>query len=196
MPTTREFIVRLDSPDQLFTARAVSPMSESYTEFTAQPALETVRDLLLLRSPAKTDDIELIVVLPDDQVRSGMDAELTAAVRRWITVQNALDGEATKASEVVGRRLFIFGFLSFFLLQLASIAVRKYGDTVDDYFIDALAEGLGVISWVMLWFPVQIFTVEAWRSSIRRRRARAIERMVVRVTSRTAMTVHGSTELG
>lgn len=195
MATTREFVVRLNSPDQLFTAAHVSPLSESYSEYTAQPAMETVRDLLLLRSPSKSDDIELIVALPDDQVRPGMDAELTTAVRRWVRVQNTLDGEATKASEVVGRRLFVFGFLSFFVLQLGSIVVRKYGDTVDDYFIDALAEGLGVISWVMLWFPVQIFTVEAWRASIRRRRARAIERMVVRVTSRSALAVYGSPDL-
>jgi hypothetical protein len=195
MATTREFIVRLDSPDQLFTAQPVSPMSESYTEYTAQPAMDTVRDLLLMHSPSKADEVELIVALPDEMVRPGMDAELTTAVRRWIRVQNTIEGESTRAGDAVGRRLFILGVLAFFVLQLASITARKYGDTVDNYAVDAVAEGLGVISWVMLWFPVQIFTVEAWRSSIRRRRAQSIERMTVRVTSHTAMAVYGSPDL-
>ncbi|MEY4136696.1 MAG: hypothetical protein RL205_824 [Actinomycetota bacterium] len=195
MPTTREFVVRLDSPEQLFTASPVSPMSDAYTEFTAQPAMETVRDLLLLHSPSKADEVELILVLPDDLVRPGIDAELTTAVRRWIRVQNTIEGESTQAGGAVGRRLFVLGVITFFLLQLASITVRKYGDTVDNYAVDAVAEGLGVISWVMLWFPVQIFTVEAWRGSIRRRRATSIERMTVQVTSRTAMAVYGSPDL-
>ena len=195
MPTTREFVVRLDSPEQLFTASPVSPMSDAYTEFTAQPAMETVRDLLLLHSPSKADEVELILVLPDDLVRPGIDAELTTAVRRWIRVQNTIEGESTQAVGAEGRRLFVLGVITFFLLQLASITVRKYGDTVDNYAVDAVAEGLGVISWVMLWFPVQIFTVEAWRGSIRRRRATSIERMTVQVTSRTAMAVYGSPDL-
>ena len=72
-------------------------------------------------------------------------------------------------------------FVAFFLLQLASITVKKLGDTSNDYFIDALGEGLGVASWVMLWFPVQTFTVEVWRSNIRRRRIDVIERMTVSV---------------
>jgi len=170
-------------------------MSEDYTEYTAQPAMDTVRDLLLLHSPSKADDVELIVVLPDEVIRPGMDAELTEAVRRWIRVQNTIEGESTQAGGAVGRRLFLLGVLTFFLLQLASITVRKYGDTVDNYAVDAVAEGLGVISWVMLWFPVQIFTVEAWRGSIRRSRATSIERMTVQVTSRTAMAVYGSPDL-
>ncbi len=33
----------------------------------------------------------------------------------------------------------------------------------------------------MLWFPVQTFTVEVWRSNIRRRRMDVIERMTVTV---------------
>ena len=59
--------------------------------------------------------------------------------------------------------------------------MKKLGDASDDYFIDALGEGLGVASWVMLWFPVQTFTVEVWRSNIRRRRMDVIERMTVAV---------------
>ena len=181
MARVRQIVVRLERPEQLFTADPVSPTSPRYSEYTAQPAMETVRELLIMRMPSKQSEVELHVILPPDQVRDGLAAELTQAVRRWIKVQNTLDVELVSAGGAVGRRLFILGFVAFFLLQLASITVKKLGDASDDYFIDALGEGLGVASWVMLWFPVQTFTVEVWRSNIRRRRMDVIERMTVAV---------------
>jgi hypothetical protein len=181
MARVRQIVVRLERPEQLFTADPVSPTSPRYSEYTAQPAMETVRELLIMRMPSKQSEVELHVILPPDQVRDGLAAELTQAVRRWIKVQNTLDVELASAGGAVGRRLFILGFVAFFLLQLASITVKKLGDASDDYFIDALGEGLGVASWVMLWFPVQTFTVEVWRSNIRRRRMDVIERMNVAV---------------
>ena len=184
MARVRQIVVRLERPEQLFTADPVSPTSPAYTEYTAQPAIETVRELLIMRMPSKQSEVELQVILPPDQLRDGLATELTLAVRRWIKVQNTLDVELSSAGGAVGRRLFILGFVAFFLLQLASITVKKLGDSSDDYFIDALGEGLGVASWVMLWFPVQTFTVEVWRSNIRRRRMDVIERMTVAVFAR------------
>ncbi|MFM8349766.1 MAG: hypothetical protein ACKN9D_01725 [Actinomycetales bacterium] len=92
---------------------------------------------------------------------------------------DAEQGEATAAEGVIDRRLFVVGVLAFLALQALSILVKKYGDFWNDYLVDALGEGLSVTSWVMLWFPVQIFTVEAWRRSIRRRRLRILEHVTV-----------------
>jgi hypothetical protein len=61
--------------------------------------------------------------------------------------------------------------------------VKNVGADVSDYLVDAVGEGLSVASWVMLWFPVQMFTVEVWRSSIRRRRSRILERITVEVVA-------------
>jgi hypothetical protein len=186
MAATRQLVVRLDRPEQLFTADAVNPMSSAYTEFTAQPAMDTVRDILLMRTPAKAADIELLLILPPDQVREGLEAELTEAVRRWVRVQNLMDVEQTGAGGAIGRRLFLLGVLAFLLLQTTSLVVKQLGDRWDNDLVTAIGEGLSVTSWVMLWFPVQIFTVEAWRNSIRRRRAKVIERMTVRVQASNA----------
>jgi hypothetical protein len=137
--------------------------------------------MLLTRMPRKATDIELEVALPNDQVRSGLDRELTDAARRWVRVQNAMDVESTDADGSIGRRLFLLGFLAFMALQLASIWVRKLGEDTNDLVLAAIAEALGVISWVMLWFPVQMFTMQVWRVSIRRSRMQAMERLTVRV---------------
>ena len=181
LPSTRRIVVRLDHPDQLFVATPPSPRSPKYTEFTAQPAMDTVRDVILMRLPRRHSEIILDLVLPEEHVRPDMDTELTDAVRRWVRVENRMDGESSEAAGVIGRRLFVFGLIAFFVLQTCSIAVKKWADTWDSYIASAVGEGLSVTSWVMLWFPVQIFTVEAWRSSLRRRRMRTLERISVQV---------------
>ena len=186
MPTTRQIVVRLERPEQLFAADQVSPMTSAYTEFTAQPAMDTVRDLLLMRTPDRHAEIELLLILPQSQVHSGLDAELTEAVRRWVRVQNLMDVEQTGAGGAIGRRLFLLGVSAFLVLQTTAIFVKKLGDGWENDLASAIGEGLSVTSWVMLWFPVQIFTMEAWRNSIRRRRAEVIERMTVRVQASNA----------
>ncbi|MEI8262078.1 MAG: hypothetical protein WCG77_11335, partial [Actinomycetes bacterium] len=66
-----QLTVRLQSAEQLFEVVALNPTSPDYTEFTAQPAMETVRDLLLLRQPRKTDEVELLLLLPASHIRPG-----------------------------------------------------------------------------------------------------------------------------
>ena len=182
----RQMTIRLDSPRQLFEALPVSPMADDYSEFTAQPAMITVRDLLLMRKPGKSDEIQLVVVLPDSEIRPGLDAELTTAVRRWVRVQNVMDTESTQAGGAVGRRLFLLGVAIFIILQTIAIYLRNFSDATNDDPLAAVAEGLSVTSWVMLWFPVQTFTVEVWRNSIRRSRAKVIERMTVVTVPKSA----------
>ncbi len=183
MGLTRTIVVPLDHPEQLFVADFVKPSSRKYSAFTAQPAMDTVRDILLMRMPRKTTDIQLDVVLPADQVTEGLDTQLTDAVRRWVMVQNTMDVESTVADGSIGRRLFLLGFAAFMVLQILSIWVRKLGEDTNDFLLAAIAEALGVISWVMLWFPVQMFTVEVWRASIKRKRMKAMERMTVTVSA-------------
>ena len=179
--SSRHIVVRLDDAEQLFVARPPSPTSTTYTEFTAQPAMDTIRDVILMRLPRRRGEIVLDLLLPPAQIHPGLDEQLTIAVRRWVRVQNRMEGESSEVAGSIGRRLFIFGLLAFLVLQTASITVKKWADTWNSLPVSAIGEGLSVTSWVMLWFPVQIFTVEAWRNSLRRHRMRTLERMTVRV---------------
>ncbi|MBU6279516.1 MAG: hypothetical protein KGN78_09735 [Actinomycetales bacterium] len=181
---TRRIVIRLDDPEQLFYAKPPHPSSPDYTEFTAQPAMDTVRDILLMRLPTRHTRVEIDLVLPAKKLHAGLDEELTTAVRRWVRVQNRMQGEASEVEGVVGRRLFILGALAFLVFQSLSIVVRNHGELWGNIFVNDLGEGLGVASWVMLWVPVQIFTIEAWRSAIARRRFRTLERVSVRTHAR------------
>ncbi len=109
MGLTRTIVVPLDHPEQLFVADFVKPSSRKYSAFTAQPAMDTVRDILLMRMPRKTTDIQLDVVLPADQVTEGLDTQLTDAVRRWVKVQNIMDVDSTEADGSIGRRAAVIG---------------------------------------------------------------------------------------
>lgn len=179
---TRHVIkVHLSTPHQLFETDDLSPFSPLYTEFTAQPAMETVRDMLLRRQPHRSSSVELLLILPADQIQVGLDELLTQAVRRWVRAQNMMDIDSTEAGGAIGRRLLPLGVLAFLLFQTASVLVRNSAAPEDEYLIDVLAEGLSITSWVLLWFPVQLTTMDVWRAMIRRRRMRILERMTVRV---------------
>lgn len=180
-PGLRQIYVRLSRPEQLFVADRIDPWSAAYTEYTAQPAMVTIRDMLMSRMPRSSQQVHLVVALPAQACRDGLDAELTEAVRRWVRVQNLMEIDTTQADGAVGRRLFAICSMVFMVLQTMSILVKNVGAEVDDYLVDAIGEGLSVASWVMLWFPVQLFTVEVWRSAIRRRRSRILERITVEV---------------
>ena len=183
MPGVRVITVRLNRPEQLFTADEVTPESPDYSEFTAQPAMNTVRDMLIARMPRHHSEIQLVVLLPDEHIRPGLGVELSEAVRRWVRVQNIIDVDTSGAGGAIGRRLFVICAGVFMVLQTISILVKKFGDDLDNYLVDAVGEGLSVASWVILWFPVQLFTVEMWRARLRRRRTEAIERITVTVRS-------------
>ncbi len=181
----RTFTVPLDHAGQLFVADPISPTSPAYTEYTAQPAMDTIRDELLMRMPNRNTQVVIEVILPGDQVRPGLSDELTEAVRRWVQVQNKLDVDATEAGGPVSRRLFLFGVLIFLALQMTSYLIKAQAVAIDEYLVNAIGEGLSVASWVMLWFPVQLMTMEVWRAGLRRRRMRVIERVQVVALPRT-----------
>lgn len=183
MARIRQIVVRLQDPKQLFVANPPDPASPEYTEYTAQPAMDTVRDMLLMRRPPRDAEIQLVVVLPESAITPGLQERLTESVRRWIRVQNRLDVERTSVDGAIGRRLFMISAVVFIALQTLAILIRDWGDRLDDLLIDAIGEGLSVASWVILWVPVQMFTVEAWRGGIWRRRMEQLERMNVLVTS-------------
>ncbi|MBM3669268.1 MAG: hypothetical protein FJW97_04530 [Actinobacteria bacterium] len=171
----------LTHPSQLFKADDISPTSPLYSEFTAQPAMDTVRDMLLRRQPRGTADVELAVTLPADQIRPGLEEALTVAIRRWVRVQNIIDLDSTEAGGAIGRRLLPLGILAFFLFQFASILIKNNADPSDEYLVDVVGEGLSITSWVLLWFPVQLMTMEVWRSAVKRRRMRVLDRISLRL---------------
>ena len=67
----------------------------------------------------------------------------------------------------------------------ADVVTMNQANDVDGYALDSIGEGLSVASWVMLWFPIQTFTMEVWQAILRRRRMAVVERVTVEVVAET-----------
>ena len=176
--------VRLDHPGQLFKADDISPTDPRYTEYTAQPALDTVREELLIKTLPKNQPVELLLELPAEHIHPSTEAQLNEAVHRYLQVENKLDQESFQSRGPVVRRLLVVSIAVFFSIQMVSITIKNLTNSDDYYVTDSISEGLAVTSWVILWVPVQFLTVDAWQRSLRRRRLGTINRMQVRLVSR------------
>jgi hypothetical protein len=143
--------------------------------------MDTVRDMLLRKQPRGTAEVELVVNLPCDQFQPGLEEALTVGIRRWVHAQNLIDLDSTEAGGAIRRRLLPLGVIAFFLFQLASILVKSNTKPTEEYLIDVVGEGLSITSWVLLWFPVQLMTMEVWRSAVERRRLRVLDRITLRL---------------
>ncbi len=176
--------VRLDHPGQLFKADDISPSDPRYTEYTAQPALDTVREELLIKTLPKNQPVELLLELPAEHIHPSTEAQLNEAVHRYLQVENKLDQESFQSRGPVVRRLLVVSLAVFFAIQMVSITIKNLTNSDDYYVTDSISEGLAVTSWVILWVPVQFLTVDAWQRSLRRRRLGTINRMQVRLVSR------------
>jgi len=183
------YVVRLQHPRQLFQADPVDPMSRLYTEFTAVPALDTVRDLVLA-SPTGHRGVRLVIELPSACVTPGLQEELTEAIARYVAVANTLDSDIRAADGPIVRRLLVLSVAAFFLVQTCAIWVRNLGERTGIDPVQALGEGLTVASWVLLWVPVQQLTVEQWRSHLQARRVRALRHPEIVVVPAPAADEH------
>ncbi|MCF8531007.1 MAG: hypothetical protein K9G05_07440 [Candidatus Nanopelagicales bacterium] len=175
--------VQLDHPGQLFTADDIPPTDPRYTEYTAQPALDTVREELLIKTLPKNQPVELLLELPAEHIHPSTETQLNEAVHRYLQVENKLDQESFASRGPVFRRLLLVSVSVFFGIQMVAITIKNLTNADDYYVTDSISEGLAVTSWVILWVPVQFLTVDAWQRNLRRRRLRTINRMRVRLVA-------------
>jgi len=172
--------ISLRDPAQLFTTIEVDPRSTDYGEYAVRPAIESVRDALVVDPPSGDGSIELRISLPRASITPGLDAELTAAVRRWADVELEVDARRSGATWARARRMTVAVVALFLLVQLVTLAIRRAATAVDNDIVAALAEGVSVVGWVLLWFPIDSYLVERSRRSTRGRLSAAFGRLVVR----------------
>jgi len=175
--------ISLRDPAQLFSSIGIDPRSVDYDEYTVRPAIETVRDMLVADPPSGDGPIELLLSLPPIHIHDGIDAELTAAIHRWASADQAVDARRSRAVWASARRLTVAVVLLFVLVQLVMIALQRAATAVDNDIVAAIAEGVSVVGWVLLWFPIDSYLLERSRRASRNRSAEVFGRLVVRTQS-------------
>lgn len=68
----------------------------------------------------------------------------------------------------------------FLLVQLVTLAIQRAATALDNDIVAALAEGVSVVGWVLLWFPIDSYLMERSRRATRGRLSAAFDRLVVR----------------
>jgi hypothetical protein len=156
--TTKNITVKLDDIAHLFVAPEFDPFSDQEAELLGQPALA---HLLRQLGPAKVREgqpIRLTVQLPPDKVTPDLKARTAQALQRYCAARIA-DTEAQlrllrwngwrslpSAIIALGVCLVLSGLFLSDALTFLSHAVNQL-----------LGQGFGIISWVVLWHPVEEF---------------------------------------
>jgi len=171
--------ISLRDPSHLFSCTGVDPTSVDYDEFAIRPAIEMVRDTLVADPPPGDDTVELAISLPRDRIHIGLDAELTAAVRRWARAESTAEAQRSSATWAAARRMTVVVVALFALVQFAMVSIRRVAIGVDNDIVAAIAEGVSVVGWVLLWFPIDSYLLERARRVTRRRLSDVFDRVEV-----------------
>lgn len=178
-----DLTIRLQDPRQLFEALPVDPMTDDYTAFTAQPALVTLHDRMLRQKSRPNVQATLTVVLPDHQIRPDLAEDLTEAVHRWAKVRSELDERALQVEVQMGKRQALVHVVLFLLLQATAIVLRQSFAQLDEPFLESIAEGVSIASWVLLWFPIDVVLGGIWGARSSRAASRALANMSVKIVA-------------
>ena len=167
--------IALPSPDALFAAPEIDPFSPRYDDFEDRAAIDALAfELQADRIPA---GLTATFRLPEAELEPGLEERVQAAIGRYCAKKVAgLDLEL--------RRVYRHGFFALLVGFLAVIvlnsAARALADETDD-LLQALSDGLQVISWVTLWFPVNLLVYDRWYYKREQQVYRVIGEMAITV---------------
>jgi hypothetical protein len=146
----------LRSPADLFTPPTADPFSEEFETYGDKPALDAiVAEMEAGRIPSH---VRTSVELPAEEIDPSLEQRMRDAVARYCRVKlGALDVELRRTTQL-GLRTLVVGFLAVIALNAAS---RQLDNSSND-FILAISQGLSIVSWVTLWFPVNLLLYDRW----------------------------------
>jgi hypothetical protein len=156
--TTQQFTVKLDDITHLFVAPEFDPFSDQEAELLGQPALNYVLRQL---GPARVKEggpIHLIVQLPPEKVTPDLKARTTRALQRFCAVRIADDETQSRMLRWNSWRSLPSAIAALAACLILSYLFLSQTFTFLSPAINGLlVQGFGIISWVVLWHPVEEF---------------------------------------
>ena len=151
-----EVTLALRAPADLFTPPTSDPFSEEFESYGEKPALDAiVAEMEAGKIPSR---VRTLVELPAEEIDPSLEQRIRDAVARYCRVKlAALDVELRKTTQL-GFRTLVIGFLAVIVLNAAS---RELDNSNNDIVL-AISQGLSIISWVTLWFPVNLLLYDRW----------------------------------
>ncbi len=140
--------LRLRKIDDLFQAPGVSPMSEDYQVYSYTSGIEFVAKELAVRRQLQAVDLTLL--LPAAQIEPDLESRTRAAVRRYCTGRLRDIENDLRLLHYQSRRTLLAAIPAWLVLLGVAQVLSSRGHAV----VDIAGQGLSVIAWVLLWFPL------------------------------------------
>ena len=169
--------------EQLFAEPDLSPFDPYYAPYSFAAGMDYVVGEMQRRPRATRT--ELTVLLPPDQIEAqpGLEARTREAIGRyaeaWATsARQTQDIEGGRARRVLGVAALFFA--------VANLIYLWYGRTgavlgVSGLLLDGAVEGLGVASWVVIWWPLDQLLHASWQHRLDERAYRTLQSIHLRV---------------
>lgn len=136
------------SIDYLFDRPDLSPFSEDFHDYSTRAGVEHVYNELRANPSFKA--VEVTILLPPDQITANLEGRTLEAVRRYCAARETEARQDERALRYRG----LWALAAALVVLVAYVIVQRPLQHTGNFFLDLIGEGLGVIIWVVLWFPL------------------------------------------
>ena len=157
-PTNRNMTIKLDDVAHLFVAPEFDPFSDQDAELLGQPAFVYLLRKLGPDRLKQGPPISLTVQLPPEKVTLDLNARVEQALHRYCEVRIADDQAQLRIMRSNGLRSLPSAIIALGVcLALSYLFLRNVLTFLSTAINELLGQGFGIISWVVLWHPVEAF---------------------------------------
>ena len=146
-----ETTLYLGTIEEFFSKPDLSPLSEQYREYSSTSGIEYLAKELYAQPRIK--EVRVTIVLPADMIAADLEQKTKAAVERYCRARvKALE------QEMQGLRKRAVGSTVMAIVSLVIfISVGTLLTYSSSFLIQVIGEGLTVVGWVFVWFPLDSF---------------------------------------
>jgi hypothetical protein len=146
-----ETTLYLDNIEHFFSKPDLSPLSDQYREYSHTSGIEYLAKELYAQPSIK--EVRVNIVLPADKIVPDLEQKTKAAVLRYCrgrvkALEQEMQGLRKRAIEAT--LMAIVGLIIF--ISVGSILTYS-----TSFVIQVIGQGLTVVGWVFVWFPLDSF---------------------------------------
>jgi hypothetical protein len=154
----KHITVKLDDISHLFVAPEFDPFSDQEAELLGQPALAYVLRQLGPGTVRKKHPLRLTVQLPPDRITPDLKARADQALARFCAAHIADREAQLRILNWNGWRSLPSAVVALAVcLSLATLFLNGVFSFLPNVINQLLGEGFVIISWVVVWHPVEAF---------------------------------------
>lgn len=151
-----EITLPLPALANLFVAPGLDPFSPEYETYGDRPGVDVIASTL--KGESLKSRIRAVIEVPAGDVEPGSGERAADALRRYCRVKVARIEQDLREGTRHGIRALLVGLVAVFVLNGLARPLERSSEAA----LEAVAEGLQVTSWVVLWVPISLLVYDRW----------------------------------